>query len=138
MYVGGSPQIRRRSPSAAITPKYPAGSALSACRRITWSCSRLCASAGSAAWHDLQRWQDSHPAPEVTLAEVVAHLDHAREVAGVAHVGLGGDYDGVPALPAALRDVSTYPALLAALADDGWSAADLEALTWGNAIRVLR
>jgi membrane dipeptidase len=94
--------------------------------------------AGSPAWQDLSRWRDRHPAPEVTIGEVVAHLDHAREVAGVDHLGLGGDYDGVPALPAALRDVSTYPALLAALADGGWSATDLEALTWGNALRVLR
>jgi membrane dipeptidase len=94
--------------------------------------------AGSPAWQDLCRWHDSHPAPDVTIAQVVAHLDHAREVAGVAHLGLGGDYDGVPALPAALRDVSTYPALFAALADDGWSAGDLEALAWGNALRVLR
>jgi membrane dipeptidase len=93
--------------------------------------------AGSPAWRELGRWRDRHPAPEVALAEVVAHLDHARERAGVDHLGLGGDYDGVPALPAALRDVSAYPALLAALADGGWSDADLEALAWGNALRVL-
>jgi membrane dipeptidase len=95
-------------------------------------------SAGSQAWLDLSRWRDVHPAPEVTISEVAAHLDHAREAAGVDHLGLGGDYDGVPELPAALRDVSTYPALLAALADGGWSATDLDALTWGNALRVLR
>lgn len=93
--------------------------------------------ADTPAWRDLTRWYDSHPAPDVPIAQVVAHLDHAREVAGVAHVGLGGDFDGVSALPAALYDVSTYPALLAALREDGWSNADLHALTWANTLRVL-
>jgi membrane dipeptidase len=93
--------------------------------------------ADSPAWRDLARWYAAHPAPEVTISQVVAHLDHAREVAGIAHVGLGGDFDGTAEVPAALHDVSTYPALLAALRDDGWSHADLHALTWGNTLRVL-
>ena len=53
------------------------------------------------------------------------------------HIGLGGDYDGVDVLPVGLEDVSGYPRLLAALADRGWSDADLAALTGGNALRVL-
>ncbi len=61
-----------------------------------------------------------------------------REVAGAAHVGLGGDYDGAGGFADELRDVSGYPALLAALADRGWSDADLAALTSGNVLRVLR
>ncbi|QIM21211.1 membrane dipeptidase [Phycicoccus sp. HDW14] len=79
----------------------------------------------------------SHPAPAATLDDVVAHVEHVREVAGVEHVGLGGDYDGVDVQPEGLEDVSGYPRLLAALADRGWSDADLGALTSGNALRVL-
>ena len=59
--------------------------------------------------------------PSATLEDVVAHVEHVREVAGVEHIGLGGDYDGVDRLPDGLEDVSGYPRLLAALADRGWS-----------------
>jgi membrane dipeptidase len=61
-----------------------------------------------------------------------------REVAGIEHIGLGGDYDGVDVLPERLEDVSTYPALLAALADRGWSDDDLARLTCRNTLRVMR
>ena len=79
----------------------------------------------------------AHRKPTATLDDVVAHCEHVREVAGIDHVGLGGDYDGVDALPVGLEDVSGYPRLLAALADRGWSDADLAALAGGNALRVL-
>ncbi len=81
--------------------------------------------------------RDTHPAPVATVADVVAHCEHVREVAGVEHVGLGGDYDGVDVQPEGLEDVSGYPRLLAALADRGWSDADLAALAGGNALRLL-
>jgi membrane dipeptidase len=83
-------------------------------------------------------WVLDHPQPTATLADVVAHVEHVREVAGIDHVGLGGDYDGVETLPAGLEDVSTYPALLAALAEGGWSAGDLARLTCRNTLRVMR
>lgn len=84
------------------------------------------------------RWEAEHPPPTATLADVVAHCEHVREVAGIDHVGVGGDYDGVAVLPTGLEDVSTYPALLSALADRGWSAADLARLTCRNTLRVMR
>lgn len=87
---------------------------------------------------ELARWQRAHPAPIATVADVADHIDHAREVAGAAHIGLGGDYDGVPALPDGLSDVSGYPTLLDELAERGWSDADLAALTSGNILRVLQ
>ena len=62
-----------------------------------------------------------HPEPVATLADVVAHCEHVREVAGIDHVGLGGDYDGTDPLPEGLEDVTGYPRLLAALAERGWS-----------------
>ena len=87
---------------------------------------------------ELDRWRAENPEPKATLAQVADHVEHAREVAGVAHIGLGGDYDGTESLPIGLEDVSCYPALLAELADRGWSDADLEALTSGNILRVLQ
>lgn len=82
------------------------------------------------------QWEQARPAPHATIADVVAHLQHLREVAGVDHVGLGGDYDGVDRLPDGLEDVSGYPRLLAALRDAGWSEGDLAKLANGNILRV--
>ena len=83
-------------------------------------------------------WLREHPEPTATLADVVAHVEHVREVAGVEHVGLGGDYDGTESLPEGLEDVTGYPRLLAALAERGWSDTDLGRLTSGNVLRVMR
>ncbi|MFL6144184.1 MAG: dipeptidase [Labedaea sp.] len=78
------------------------------------------------------------PNTEARVADVVAHLEHAREVAGVEHIGIGGDYDGVAAVPVGLEDVSTYPVLFEALLDRAWSPADLAKLAGHNVLRVLR
>jgi len=75
--------------------------------------------------------------PPVTVADVADHVEHARDVAGAAHIGLGGDYDGTPVLPPDLRDVSRYPVLAAELQRRGWGPADLRALAGGNVVRVL-
>ena len=83
-------------------------------------------------------WSATHPRPRATLADVVAHAEHVREVAGIDHIGIGGDYDGTDQLPDGLQDVSCYPALLGALLDRGWSEKDCGKLTSGNALRVLR
>ncbi|MET9311330.1 dipeptidase [Kribbella sp. NPDC003505] len=78
------------------------------------------------------------PKPQTTLADVVAHVEHVREVAGVDHIGLGGDYDGCPEFPVELPDVASYPVLFEALAGRGWSSEDLGKLAGGNILRVLR
>ncbi|CCH76281.1 Dipeptidase 1 [Nostocoides japonicum T1-X7] len=83
-------------------------------------------------------WGRTHPQPRSSVDDVVAHVEHVREVAGIRSVGLGGDYDGVARQPTGLEDVTGYPRLLEALHDRGWSRADLAALTSGNALRVLR
>ena len=83
-------------------------------------------------------WEAEHPRPRVTLAEVADHVGHVREVAGVDHVGIGGDYDGVDWLPEGLEDVSRYPALIAELLDRGWSEADCGKLASGNVLRTMR
>jgi membrane dipeptidase len=84
-----------------------------------------------------ERYRVEHPAPVATIADVVAHVEHVREVAGIEHIGLGGDYDGVGWLPEGLEDVTGYPRLLAALADRGWSDGDLSRLTSRNVLRVM-
>ena len=81
---------------------------------------------------------DGPRSPGATLDDVVAHLDHVREVAGIEHIGLGGDYDGVATLPAGLEDVSGYPRLFDALLAQGWSAEDCGRLAGRNVLRVLR
>ncbi|MBO9711616.1 dipeptidase [Sphingomonas sp.] len=83
-------------------------------------------------------WLAAHPKPRVTLAMVADHVEHVAKVAGVDHVGLGSDYDGVGnELPEGLGGVDTYPALLAELARRGWSDADLAKVAGGNVLRVL-
>jgi membrane dipeptidase len=82
-------------------------------------------------------FEETHPRPVATAATVADHLDHMREVAGVDHLGIGGDYDGTAFTPDGLDDVSGYPNLIAELLDRGWSRADLAKLTWQNAVRVL-
>jgi membrane dipeptidase len=77
------------------------------------------------------------PCPAATIADVVAHVEHAREVAGIDHIGIGGDYDGTPELPVGLEDVSCYPALFAALMERGWSDAECAKLAGLNALRAL-
>ena len=83
-------------------------------------------------------WQREHPKPDATIEQVVAHLEHVREVAGIDHVGIGGDYDGTDTFPVGLEDVSGYPRLVAALLERSWSEADVAQLVRGNTLRVMR
>jgi membrane dipeptidase len=83
-------------------------------------------------------WRAEHPAPPATVAEVADHVEHVRKVAGVDHVGIGGDYDGVATMPEGLDDVSTYPALFAELRRRRWSDDDLRKLAGRNVLRALR
>ena len=83
-------------------------------------------------------WSKVHPKPDATVGDVVAHLEHVREVAGIDHVGIGGDYDGTDTFPVGLEDVSGYPRLVAALLDRAWSHQDVAKLVRGNTLRVMR
>lgn len=83
-------------------------------------------------------FEAANPRPVATVATVADHLDHMREVAGVDHIGIGGDFDGTAFTPAGLEDVAGYPNLIAELLGRGWSASDLAKLTWQNAVRTLR
>ena len=75
--------------------------------------------------------------PPTSIARVVDHIEHVRRVAGIGHVGLGGDFDGNSWWPTGLGDVSMYPNLFAALIERGWTERELEALAGGNFLRVM-
>lgn len=91
----------------------------------------------SHARHEWDEAGEHGPAPEVTLADAVAHIEHAREVMGVDHVGLGGDFDGFGDGPIGLEDVSKYQAIFEALRARHWSEDDLHKLGHRNILRVL-
>jgi membrane dipeptidase len=86
----------------------------------------------------MPEWEAAHRRPQAALAQVADHIDHVRQVAGVAHVGLGGDFDGTSHVSVGLEDVSTYPALFAELLARGWTEPECAALAGGNLLRALR
>ncbi|QIG53693.1 membrane dipeptidase [Altererythrobacter sp. BO-6] len=86
----------------------------------------------------LKLWDDRNPLPQASVRDVADHIDHVRAVAGIDHIGIGGDYDGIPFAPPGLEDVSGYPALFVELARRGYSQADLEKISLRNALRALR
>ncbi|WP_159499897.1 membrane dipeptidase [Microbacterium sp. 18062] len=94
--------------------------------------------AHAAAERSFDEWARCNPRPVATLDDVVCHVSHLREVVGIAHVGIGSDFDGSPDQPVGLEDVSAFPRLLTALRDAGWSREDLIAFAGGNTLRVLR
>jgi len=86
----------------------------------------------------MEEWTRANPQPKVMLTEVADHIDHVKKVAGVDHVGIGGDFDGISDVIVGLEDVSTYPALFAELSRRGWSEADLKKLAGENVLRALK
>jgi len=93
----------------------------------------------SMRWYELPREErEKRPQPRATLAEVADHIEHVRAVAGVEHVGIGSDFDGISRGPAGLEDVSKFPNLLAELSRRGWSEDELELLAGRNLLRVIR
>jgi len=85
----------------------------------------------------LAAWDAQHPRPITTLAQVADHIEHIRKVAGIDHVGLGSDFDGIPDAPVGLENVSRYPALLELLMSRGWSDADIAKLAGANLLRAM-
>ena len=86
----------------------------------------------------LDAWTAANPAPRATLTQVADHIDHIRKVAGIDHIGLGGDFDGITSVVQGLENVSTYPALLAELSKRGYSDDDIAKITSRNILRVMR
>src|SRR5204863_1265628 len=87
---------------------------------------------------EMRAWRAAHPRPTASVAQVADHIEHVRKIAGVDHVGIGSDFDGITETVVGLEDVSKFPAVFAELARRGWSDADLAKLSNGNVLRVLK
>ena len=91
----------------------------------------------AAVRRGLEEWNRANPVPKATMDDVIAHLEHVRREAGIDHVGIGGDFDGITEVIEGLEDVSTYPALFAELSRRGWKEADLRKLAGENVLRAM-
>jgi membrane dipeptidase len=85
-----------------------------------------------------EAWAKATPRPRATLKQVADHIDHIRKVAGIDHIGIGGDFGGISSVVQGLEDVSTYPALFAELIRRGYTAEDLGKIAQGNILRAMR
>jgi membrane dipeptidase len=86
----------------------------------------------------LERWRIENPEPRATLQQVADHIDHIRKVAGIDHIGLGGDFDGISTVVEGLEDVSKYPYLTAELLKRGYTDQDIKKILGLNILRVMR
>lgn len=91
-----------------------------------------------AADEAVSAWKVANPEPVSTIAQLADHIEHIRKMAGIDHIGIGGDYDGMATGPKGMEDVSGYPLLFVELARRGYSEADLRKIASGNMMRVLR
>ena len=86
----------------------------------------------------IETWRKANPAPRATIADAANHIDHIKKVAGIDHIGLGGDFDGITSVPEGLEDVSKYPALTAELLRRGYSDGDVKKILGLNILRVMK
>lgn len=110
-------------------------------KRETAERERLTAQHGAntdAITKGLDAWRKANPAPRASLIQVADHIDHIKKVAGIDHLGLGSDFDGITSVPVGLEDVSTYPLLIAELLRRGYSDDDVRKVTGRNILRVMR
>jgi membrane dipeptidase len=86
----------------------------------------------------MQPWLAAHPAPKATIPQLADHIDHIRQIAGIDHIGIGSDFDGITSTPVGLEDVSKYPSLTAELIRRGYSDGDIKKILELNILRVMR
>ncbi len=92
----------------------------------------------AAVTRAVDEWTKAHPAPRAKLSDAVDHIDHIRKIAGIDHIGLGSDFDGITQVPVGLEDVSKYPALVAELLRRGYKDDDVKKILGQNVLRVMR
>jgi membrane dipeptidase len=86
----------------------------------------------------MEQWLKANPAPRATVTDAADHIDHIRKVAGIDHIGLGGDFDGITSVPEGLEDVSKYPSLTAELLRRGYKDDEIRKILGLNILRVMR
>jgi len=86
----------------------------------------------------LDVWRKANPAPRASLIQVADHIDHIKKIAGIDHIGLGSDFDGITSVPVGLEDVSTFPMLIAELLRRGYTDDDVRKIASRNVLRVMR
>jgi len=91
-----------------------------------------------AVTRGVDEWTTAHPAPRATLAEAANHIDHIRKVAGIDHIGLGSDFDGITQVPQGLEDVSKFPSLIAELLRRGYKDDEIRKIVGQSILRVMR
>jgi membrane dipeptidase len=84
----------------------------------------------------MEKWRKEHPMPSGTAKDVVDHIDHIMKIAGIDHVGIGSDFDGVPQVPTDLPDVSSYPVITQELLDRHYTESDIKKILGGNLLRA--
>jgi len=88
--------------------------------------------------NEREKWVAANPRPRATVSDVADHIDHIRKVAGIDHVGIGGDFDGITSTPDGLESVADYPNLFAELIRRGYTDDELKKIAGSNVLRVLR
>ncbi|HEY7473707.1 MAG TPA: membrane dipeptidase [Vicinamibacterales bacterium] len=86
----------------------------------------------------LDAWRRTNPAPRASVIQVADHVDHVKKVAGIDHVGIGSDFDGITSVPVGLEDVSTFPLLVAELLRRNYTDEDIRKIASRNILRVMR
>jgi len=86
----------------------------------------------------IKDWEQANPIEPGSIFDVCDHIDHVRKIAGIDHIGLGSDFDGIPIVPHQLEDVSTYPVITQELLNRGYTAGEIHQIMSGNLLRVMR
>jgi membrane dipeptidase len=86
----------------------------------------------------LREWTAANPEPTATVEHVADHIDHIRRIAGIDHIGIGSDFDGISSVPRGLEDVSTFPNLIAVLLRRGYTESDVRKISGQNVLRAMR
>ncbi len=115
--------------------------------RRQWNAAQEAEKARAASLHSgrpdlaeaaLKDWEAANPMPKATVADIADHVDHVKRIAGIDHIGIGGDLDGITTYPTGLAGPADYPNLFAELVRRGYTSAELTKIASGNILRVMR